>query len=313
MKSTHYPLERIAAHASKRIVLSVVSLHTKDESSQKLDNTGKWIDAAWDRIVKIHPAADGGRTSWDSLLIAFTGVQLNTVKEQLIGIFDKIDDESHQGILIAREVCEPGDVIIQISSDMMEEIACKSKVGGQSAFEYGADFLKDAKRDWDSGDYLGAGRAIYEHVHLENRPKWATAILQYAYKYFSKNHIIDELLRIESDSDRWTDANEILAQLRNDATAMEIRRWINVIKSIISRTYKNKVNLQYSFLILAENVAKVIYNSSHPALRIKRNLPPFFDYDVGWWLPSNLASIVNKIGDDNLKAGAWRVISSISL
>jgi len=140
-----------------------------------------------------------------------------------------------------------------------------------------------AKELWNAGRALEAGRLLYERIPVELRPAWAAKILALACNYIPAIPEVEAVLEITSDPSRWPEAREAFSAVRK-------------------LTLRAKDPLYEAVLILAENVAKVIYNSSGHL--------PFFDHDSGWWIAQNLKDVIDRVNDTEFALDAWSILSS---
>lgn len=107
---------------------------------------------------------------------------------------------------------------------------------------------------------IDAGKAIFEDIPNDLRPGWAGLVLTRVNNYTKQiPDPIKGLLQIIDEQGRWKEAH---------AQFSKIREFLLTHKSFKPESY----------LLLAENVAKVTYNASGEAAP--------FDKDSGWWLPN---------------------------
>lgn len=148
------------------------------------------------------------------------------------------------------------------------------------------ELADEAKRLWDTGQSLEAGRLLYEHIPAKSRPIWAASVLVIAQRHVSALPEVETILAIANDPSRWREASDAFWAIRE-------------------LTLQAKDPLCEGVLTLAENVAKVIYNSSGHS--------PLFDHDSGWWIAQNLKYITEQINDPDFAAEAWLVLVARNL
>lgn len=113
---------------------------------------------------------------------------------------------------------------------------------------------------FDIRNKIEVGKQIFEIVPNDLRPGWAGLILSKFDNYIVPIPIeVSDIYQIINDQERWGEAHNQFTKIRQ----------FNL---------KNKDYKPESYLLLAEMVAKVTYNSS--------GLPAPFDHDNGWYIPS---------------------------
>ena len=140
--------------------------------------------------------------------------------------------------------------------------------------------FEEAKRHWQSGRALDAGRLLFESLEPDARSKLAATILILVTNRTKVRFpAIVSLLGIANDSTKWTEAHRAFSKIR-EAT-LELER-----AQIRSRDEEFLLTQLY----LAENVAKVIYNATNP-------LDPF-DEDSASWVIACLKCVLDLLHDD---------------
>lgn len=143
--------------------------------------------------------------------------------------------------------------------------------------------IDKVQEHWKAGRSLEAGRLLYENIPVELRPAWAAEVLAIARSHVPPIPEVEAVLEIASNPSRWPEARETFRAVRK-------------------LTLQAEEPLYEGVLILAENVAKVTYNSS--------GHPPPFDHDSGWWIAQNLKYIIEQVNDPEFTADAWSTLSS---
>ncbi|PNW24848.1 hypothetical protein [Formosa algae] len=121
---------------------------------------------------------------------------------------------------------------------------------------------------------INVGQQIFDNVPKIVQPDWARLILSRFDKFLEKvpNEII-ELYEIIDNSEKWKDAHKQFGKIRN-------------------LTLKN-INSDFEiYLLLAEKVAKITYNSS--------GLPAPFDSNSGFYIPSLALKFSDTFSDEFL-------------
>lgn len=144
-----------------------------------------------------------------------------------------------------------------------------------------AKWRTEARRAWDAGDALGAGRIFYEHLPVAERPGWAAASLNLASRLVPPVAEIEVVCAVAKTPTRWPEAH---------AAFQAVRRL----------TLRENDQLRYSVLMLAENTAKVTYNASGSSAP--------FDADSGWWIARSMQSIIDRVEDPHFRAEAERAL-----
>ncbi len=136
-------------------------------------------------------------------------------------------------------------------------------------------------KTYDIKTNIEIGRQIFENIPDEIKPGWAGLILSRFDNYIKNVPTeVKEIYTIIDNKDRWADAHEQFTKIR--------RLLLN-----------NKDYEPESYLLLAEMVAKVTYNSS--------GQPAPFDKDIGWHIAS-LALTTAEYLDDDLEEDVKSVI-----
>lgn len=151
--------------------------------------------------------------------------------------------------------------------------------------------IREAEKYWSEEKYIEAGRILYENVPQEERPAWSAKILLFIYNYTNipKTSEIERVIEIVNSPSNWHEAYEAFQNVRGLTIQFEKRHLAHE-------------RLYLCVLLLAENVAKVIYNASgHPAP---------FDSNSGWWLVSNVKDITKKVDNSKFLAELWELFTS---
>ena len=153
-------------------------------------------------------------------------------------------------------------------------------------------FLEKAKKYWDEGKPIDAGRLIFEALPNSSRPLWAAQILKIvSEKSNIQNDMINRLIKMASNQSEWINAKKIFSVIRQTALDLDKKR-----ESGLS---KDQEILGW-VLSLAELVAKVTYNAINPFDE--------FDEDSGWWIASNLNGFCKCLADEDFTKKAWTIL-----
>jgi hypothetical protein len=129
---------------------------------------------------------------------------------------------------------------------------------------------------------INVGQQIFDNVPNIVQPDWARLILSRFDQFLEKvpNEII-ELYEIIDNAEKWQDAHEQFSKIRN-------------------LTLKNNNSDFELYLLLAEKVAKITYNSS--------GLPAPFDSNSGFYIPSLALKFSDTFSDEYLNEEVKKTI-----
>ena len=151
------------------------------------------------------------------------------------------------------------------------------------------DYIDKATLLWTTGRSLEAGRTLYEHIPNGSRPGWAANILGLCRTLTKTIAEVDAVYEIALDATRWPEAYDAFQRVRK--------------LTLQAEKIRVKDPIYVDILALAENTAKVTYNSS--------GAPAPFDRDAGWWIVHNLRTIVDDYNDDDFASEAWSAAITI--
>jgi hypothetical protein len=148
--------------------------------------------------------------------------------------------------------------------------------------------LNSVEAAWRGGRPLDAGRVLYEHLAIEERPAWALAVLDAcSADQMNIPREVESVREIARNPSRWTEAHDAFQAVRRLVLGNE--------KRSARATY-----VADGLLYLAENVAKVTYNASGG--------PAPFDHDAGWWVASCARCVVEHSQEPDLDARVWAAL-----
>jgi hypothetical protein len=134
-----------------------------------------------------------------------------------------------------------------------------------------------ARAYWRGGMPRNTGAIVYEALEASHRPVWAASLLEFALDRVPAPTAVRDTIVIAREPIRWLEARRVFNELRVYTLKAEAR--------------ETKDLGLLSILHLAENTAKVTYNSS--------GLPAPFDHTSGWWVASNLFDVATALADPN--------------
>lgn len=150
--------------------------------------------------------------------------------------------------------------------------------------------LERASEYWNEGQPLEAGRLIFDNLPTKVRPEWASKILRLVLgRSGIQTPEIEYVLHIADHATEWRNAHDAFSALRQSTLNLE---------RLQARSLEQGLVLYH--LYLAENVAKVIYNSIDP--------PDEFDEDSGWWVVACLRGLVDWWSDEKFSEAAWSAL-----
>ncbi|HEX9840399.1 MAG TPA: hypothetical protein VGA72_13700 [Anaerolineales bacterium] len=157
--------------------------------------------------------------------------------------------------------------------------------------------IRSVKHSWEIGNLVEAGRLLYERIPRASRPLWGADILEFASQRISKVPEIQNVIAFARTPEEW--ANSTSREKRSNA-----HNFFDAVRRLtLEEDRKDQEDKLYiNVLLLAENVAKVTYNS------YGYNAP--FDHDAGWWIVAILKSIVDIVNDIDFSATAWKVLTN---
>jgi hypothetical protein len=145
---------------------------------------------------------------------------------------------------------------------------------------------------WKQGRPLDAGRVVFEGLPKQARPAWAADILRTVIgRVGTISAPIENVLKTANTRDAWPSAH---------AAFVEIRHVVLKLEEQASHLPDQKLLL--AVMLLAELVAKVVYNATDPQDE--------FDEDTGWWILVCLKDVLDLLKDPDFSA---QVLSGLKL
>lgn len=141
--------------------------------------------------------------------------------------------------------------------------------------------VDEARNAWSAEHPADAGRLLYESLHNDFRPAWAAGVLASIRGRVPATPEVELVLTIARDRARWREAK-------------------GAFRAVRQRTLRTEDRLLRNVLLLAENVAKVVYNATEPVGR--------FDRDAGWQIAANVQAIIDLVDDPVFAAEAWQAL-----
>jgi hypothetical protein len=157
-------------------------------------------------------------------------------------------------------------------------------------------YLRQAAEHWTKGESLEAGKLLYENLPPKARPRWAARILKLVLDRSGiQSSLFNQVLTVADHENMWKSGHQVFDTLRDTTLRLgELRRGTGLTK---------EEELLASVVLLAELVAKVIYNATNP--------PDEFDEDSGWWIAAYLRGFVDhRWSDDHFATAAWSALCS---
>jgi hypothetical protein len=156
--------------------------------------------------------------------------------------------------------------------------------------------LKQAADHWAKGEGLEAGKLLFENLPSRARPKWAAKILKLVLDRSGvEPSPFFQVLTIADREEMWKTGHQVFDSLRDTTLKLnELRR---------SRGLTIDEEQLASIVLLAELVAKVIYNATNP--------PDEFDKDSGWWIAAYVREFMDRgWSEEHFVTAAWSALCS---
>ena len=145
---------------------------------------------------------------------------------------------------------------------------------------------------WEDSKYLELGEHLCKLIPTSKQPHWFANLLSMVLRDDEKVEAIDSLLKVIREESRWSESREVFDSLRIQTLKCE---------RLDSHNFR-----KIGTLHLAENIAKVTFNSS--------NLEqPKFDSDSGYWVPQCIKYIIDHSDDEMLNNAVVEYLISPSL
>lgn len=144
---------------------------------------------------------------------------------------------------------------------------------------------------WRQNDALEAGRLLFTSLPLELRAAWALGVLHSVVSTYSVMcpEIIN-VIKVGANRLEWRSAHRVFSILRRMTMDLE---------EIDRRSTEQELLLRIA--LLAENVAKIIYNETSPNDQ--------FDEDSGWWVAVCAKSIADLLQQDGTTDAVWTALT----
>jgi hypothetical protein len=143
---------------------------------------------------------------------------------------------------------------------------------------------------WRDGETYEAGRLVYETIPEQEHGQWALCVLALALKYApASNYQVRWFLRVSRWRYLWFTAHSHFDAIRRVTLKFEKR------KQRSNSLTKNDES-RYHLCLLAEKVAKVVYNTTDPS-------GPF-DANSGWYIVPALHGLLEVCEDERFNREA---------
>ena len=136
-------------------------------------------------------------------------------------------------------------------------------------------------RLWEESEYLKLGEFLCKLIPVSAQPSWFVNLLSIVLHDKERVGPIDSLIKITQDESRWHESSEVFDSLRKQTLICE---------QSDSDNYR-----KIGILHLAENIAKVTFNSSNSE-------QAKFDFDAGYWVPQCVKYIIDHSEDEKLNS-----------
>jgi hypothetical protein len=159
--------------------------------------------------------------------------------------------------------------------------------------------LKQASELWAAGEALRAGQLIFENLPVSDQPAWAAIVLKLVVDRSGiHSPEIAQVLIAAADPEMWRLGHQLFDALRNTTLVLQEPRK--------TRELTHDEDVHASIVMLAELVAKVMYNATNPQ--------DAFDEDSGWWVADNLKWFVDHAWrDESFAHSAWLTLAHANL
>lgn len=134
-------------------------------------------------------------------------------------------------------------------------------------------------------DPLCVGYRIFSRLKHDKKPYWIGDILEVVASRFMDKIWLTELMRIAKNKNRWKQADILFQKIRSLKLSLN-----NDQDSIESLLFE-----------IAENSAKVIFNSTDPPAR--------YDERAGWVIFQRLLRFCDFLQDEEFRKTVWRALS----
>jgi len=148
--------------------------------------------------------------------------------------------------------------------------------------QWTAQTAEQLHQRWAVQDAVAVGREIFEPLSPAQRVARGAAVLAVAAARVATPQAVADLLKLAGEPDRWSEGHDAFSAIRKLTLAEErqpTRRAYNVL------------------LLLAEGVAKTVYNASGSTAP--------FDEDAPWWIAACARSLVDAVDDTVFEQKVW--------
>ena len=143
---------------------------------------------------------------------------------------------------------------------------------------------------WNGRQPLDVGKSAFERVPAAARPRWAARALELVYLKSGLRLVeIERAITVATNPEDWGNAKDVFGTLRQSTLRLEAALW---------KSRKQRLSLCLHYL--AENAAKVTYNSAGPR--------DGFDEDSGWWIAVCFGGCLDELNDPAFARSAWTAV-----
>lgn len=148
---------------------------------------------------------------------------------------------------------------------------------------------------WSKLDIYNASKNLFYSVPRAGRPKWAVSILRTVVGKLQLNVVaVNSLLDIGDNRAEWNMAKAIFKAIRYETLSIDASR---------NFAGKFKAEVEHHVLLLAEEIAKLLYNATDP--------DDPFDDDVGEGVVTSTKAIVDMVADREFAFKMWKMVIDI--
>lgn len=188
-----------------------------------------------------------------------------------------------------RDIIRGEHEVLQRARGSVATLAAKEPAADRGERCSGRIMIQWARDAWRAGDFLRAGHILHHHLPRECRPIWAARVLAAACSTVTPPREVQHVLEVAADAQRWKEGHDAFAAVR--ALTLEQEKAGHRRDAVL-----------LSLLHLAENAAKVTFNSS--------GAPAPFDEDSGDWIVPNAKALLELAANPALEESLETAIFS---
>lgn len=156
------------------------------------------------------------------------------------------------------------------------------------------DDVASLGHEWLHNPSLNLGRRLFERVPDDQRPAWAASVLRSVLPVvFTCPPTVANVLTVADAPAKWGTAHAAFTAVRLVVLRLDEKRRRQAL-SLEDDVFGHVLGI-------AELVAKVTYNATHPRDE--------FDEDSGWFIAGNTRALVALLHDPTFERAAWDALS----